>query len=217
MKLNLDELTSKILVVDSISQNCASSLSKKILEIEPTIKELNKDNYSNLYTNGTDSNVLLKYNNYYNLINFGFEEVDYILEKTKQSISTLTQKNEFYIKMWANIYRNGDYIGYHQHVKHTTNIDILNKHFSGHCFLYSNEPTSTTYYFSGNKKKLFGGQTGTDILNVPGEISIFSSFLPHEFKKWNGELRIGIAFDIILDVTLEIERNPYNFFRLVKY
>ena len=35
-----------------------------------------------------------------------------------------------------------------------------------------------------------------DLPNIPGEVSIFSSYIEHEFKQWNGDLRVGIAFDI---------------------
>jgi hypothetical protein len=87
---------------------------------------------------------------------------------------------------------------------------------SGHCFLYSSEPTYTTYYFKKQnvKRSILG--TGslekTDILNIPGEISIFSSYVPHEFKKWDGNLRIGIAFDISdesMDSIENLKKNKY--------
>jgi hypothetical protein len=68
---------------------------------------------------------------------------------------------------------------------------------SGHCFLYSSEKTYTTYLFKKKKNGIFDSSINVvDIQNNPGEISIFSSYVEHEFKKWEGDLRVGIAFDI---------------------
>lgn len=217
MKLSFEEITSKILAFDKISKNLAFNLSNKILELEPIILEMNKENTFNLYENVSDSNIVTKYHHHYNLIDFNFNEVNIIIKKIQKLVLEISGKKEFYIKMWANIYRNGDYIKYHKHLKDWYNDEnVLNSYLSGHCFLYSSEPTVTTYYFNGNKKNILGGTVGTELENIPGEILLFSSCLPHEFKKWNGKLRIGIAFDLIIDTSIPIEINPYKHFKLIK-
>jgi hypothetical protein len=94
--------------------------------------------------------------------------------------------------MWANIYRKGEYILKHTHYLRRDlfhDPSLINQLFAGHCFLYSTQTTNTTFYFGTNEVK-------TDLENIPGQIDIFSAFVPHEFKTWFGELRVGIAFDI---------------------
>jgi hypothetical protein len=211
MNLTLKELTSKILIKDYISKETAFSLSKKIIELEPNINNMVKTLDTNsIFDLVNESNVLTKFHNYYNLIDFNFDEVDLIVEKIKKLVYNLTNENNFYLKMWANIYRKGDFIGYHSHGgTEPLNNKTINTHLSGHCFLYNTEPSYTTYYFYKDKK-LLGGESGTEVLNVSGEISIFSSWLGHEFKKWDGDLRIGLAFDIITDTNKSIDDYSYK-------
>jgi hypothetical protein len=181
------DVISQILYKDSIGIDATNSLKDKILDKEEYIQNLPLlDGYP-----GTVENSITVKHNSYNLIDFGWPEVDLITDKVKQFTNLIIKDNEnVYIKMWANIYRKGEYITKHSHVHHTQK-PIYKTIFSGHCFLYSTQPTSTTFYFGPNEEEI-------DIANVPGEIDIFSSLVPHEFKPWDGELRVGLAFDIVI-------------------
>jgi hypothetical protein len=193
------------------------SLCKKILNKESYIKNLNTNTKTTFEYVNVDS--ITKSHSYYNLIEFEFEEVNLIVKKIKELVFKINGWENFYLKMWANIYREGDYIGYHTHLPDLPNVEKISNALSGHCFLYSNKPTYTTYYFKKQnlKRSILG--TGslekTDILNIPGEISIFSSYVPHEFKKWDGNLRIGIAFDISHNTIHKIEDLKENKYILV--
>jgi hypothetical protein len=174
------------------------SLCEKIINKELYIKNLNTNTKTTFDYVNLDS--ITKLHSYYNLIEFQFEEVDLIVKKIKELVFKINGWENFYLKMWANIYREGDYIGYHTHLPDLPNIEKMVNALSGHCFLYSSKPTYTTYYFKKQNIKNSilgtGSLVKTDILNTPGEISIFSSYVPHEFRKWDGDLRIGIAFDV---------------------
>jgi hypothetical protein len=188
----------------SIIESClvnelnVDSLCEKILNKESYIKSLNNNTIRTFKHVNMDS--ITKLHSYYNLIEFEFEEVNLIVKKIKELVFKINGWESFYLKMWANIYREGDYIGYHTHLPNLPDKQKISNALSGHCFLYSSKPTYTTYYFKKqNVKSTIIGTDDlekTDILNIPGEISIFSSYVPHEFKKWDGDLRIGIAFDI---------------------
>jgi hypothetical protein len=183
------------------------SLCEKIINKEIYIKNLNTNTKPTFNYVNTDS--ITKLHSYYNLIEFEFDEVDIIIKKIKELVFKINGWESFYLKMWANIYREGDYIGYHTHLPDLPNVKKMSTALSGHCFLYSNKPTYTTYYFKQQniKRSILGNGSleKTDILNIPGEISIFSSYVPHEFKKWDGNLRIGIAFDINHNTMSKIE------------
>jgi hypothetical protein len=205
-----------ISIIESCIVNDLSidSLCKKILESEPHIKNLVTHKKSTFDYVNNDS--ITKYHNYYNLIEFNFDEVNLIVKKIKELILKINDWDKFYLKMWANIYRKGDYIGYHTHLPNLPGIEKNPKALSGHCFLFSSEPTYTTYYFRRLNNKISilgeGNVNSVDILNVLGEISIFSSYVPHEFKKWDGDLRIGIAFDISHETMgnpKELEESKY--------
>jgi hypothetical protein len=213
----------QILNDNSIIESCIvndldiDTLCEKIIKKESYIKNLNT-NKKTTFDYVADGSIT-KYHNYYNLIEFGFEEVDLIVNKIKELVFKINGWEMFYIKMWANIYREGDYIGYHTHLPDLPNVEKMSTALSGHCFLYSNKPTYTTYYFKKQNVKHSILGTGslekTDILNIPGEISIFSSYVPHEFKKWDGDLRIGIAFDINDNTMNKIEDLKENKYILV--
>jgi hypothetical protein len=210
----------QILNDTSIIESCLvhdldiDSLCEKILKKEPYIKNLNTNTKTTFKHVNMDS--ITKLHSYYNLIEFEFEEVDLIVKKIKELVFKINEWESFYLKMWVNIYREGDYIGYHTHLPDLPNVEKMSTALSGHCFLYSNKPTYTTYYFKKENLKCSILGTGslekTDVLNIPGEISIFSSYVPHEFKKWDGDLRIGIAFDISnndVDTIEYLKQNKY--------
>lgn len=183
-----------IITSDFIDQITTNSLSNKILERESYIKGL--DDGSKLKMNIVNHNNITNYHTYYNLIDLEIPETTILVTKIKELIFNALGWENFHIKMWANIFRQGDYLGLHKH------MDNMSKRkfpyaLSGHCFLYSSEKTYTTYLFKQKKVDIFDSSINVvDIPNIPGEISIFSSYIEHEFKKWDGDLRIGIAFDI---------------------
>jgi hypothetical protein len=181
------DIISQILFKDNISIDDANSLKDKILDKEEYIQNLPMaEGYP-----GTAENSITAKHDVYNLVDFGWPEVDLIVNKVRQFTDLIKKDNECaYIKMWANIYRKGEYIVKHKHVPEEQ-IKSYKQLLSGHCFLYSTQPTSTTFYFGPNEEEV-------NIENTPGEIDIFSSFVPHEFKPWDGELRVGLAFDIVI-------------------
>lgn len=212
----MSELINNTSIIESsiINELSIDSLCKKILDKELYIKNLNTNTKPTF--NYVNNDSITKLHAYYNLIEFGFEEVDLIVNKIKELVFKINGWETFYLKMWANIYREGDYIGYHTHLPDLPNVEKLSNALSGHCFLYSSKPTYTTYYFINPNVKISILGTGniekTDILNVPGELCIFSSYVPHEFKKWDGNLRIGIAFDISdesMDSIENLKKNKY--------
>ena len=202
-----------ILISDFIDSTTTNSLSNKILERESYIKGL--DDGSKLPMKIVNHNNLTNYHSYYNLIDLGFPETDILISKIKELIFNAFGWENFYIKMWANVFRNGDYLGLHKHMD-----NMSGKKFpyaiSGHCFLYSSEKTYTTYLFKKKKNGIFDSSINVvDIQNNPGEISIFSSYVEHEFKKWDGDLRVGIAFDINNQQDANIEWLQSRQFRYV--
>jgi hypothetical protein len=215
----MSELINNTSIIESfiINELSIDSLCKKILDKELYIKNLNTNTKPTF--NYVNNDSITKLHAYYNLIEFGFEEVDLIVNKIKELVFKINGWETFYLKMWANVYREGDYIGYHTHLPVLSNVEKLNNALSGHCFLYSSKPTYTTYYFKKQNVKPSllgtGNLGGTDILNVPGELCIFSSYVPHEFKKWDGNLRIGIAFDVYHDSMNNINNLKENKYILV--
>jgi hypothetical protein len=182
---------SQILFKDNINIDDVNSLKDKILDKEEYIQNLP---LIHGYEGTVENSITVKHD-VYNLVDFGWPEVDLIINKVKQFTNLIIKDNECaYIKMWANIYRKGEYIIKHTHVP-SSQKSLYKSLLSGHCFLYSSHPTNTTFYFGPNEEEI-------DIANIPGEIDIFSSFVPHEFKPWDGELRVGLAFDIVIGSEL---------------
>lgn len=183
-----------IIISDFIDLQTTNSLSKKILERESYIMGLNDG--SKLPMKIVNRDNITNYHPYYNLLDLGIEETNILIFKIKELIFNTFGWENFYIKMWANIFRKGDYLGLH---KHMDNISLKKFPYavSGHCFLYSSEKTYTTFLFKNKKIGIFDSSINVvDLENKPGEVSIFSSYVEHEFKKWDGDLRVGIAFDI---------------------
>lgn len=183
-----------IIISDFIDSTTTNSLSNKILERESYIKGL--DDGSKLPMKIVNQGNITNYHTYYNLLDLEIEETETLILKIKELIFNTFGWENFYIKMWANIFRKGDYLGLH---KHMDNISLKKFPYavSGHCFLYSSEKTYTTFLFKNKKISIFDSSINVvDLENKPGEVSIFSSYVEHEFKKWDGDLRVGIAFDI---------------------
>jgi hypothetical protein len=190
----LENYQTDILITDFINSETSNSLSKKILERESYIKGL--DDGSKLQLKIVNDGNITRFHSYYNLIDFGFEETDVLLNKIKQMVFNLFGWEQFNIKMWANIFRENDYLGLHNHMDKIS-LRKFPYAISGHCFLYSSEPTSTRYLFKNKKNGIFDSSIRVvDIPNQVGEILLFSSYVEHEFIQWKGDLRVGIAFDI---------------------
>lgn len=189
--MTLGDIVSQIMFKDNIGEDNANSLKDKILDKEQYILNLPM----NIGYEGVARHSITNKHNSYNLIDFDFPEVNILLEKLKQMVQPINFDNsDLYVKMWANIYRKGEYITKHSHMELKNNEEtrfLSAGTFSGHCFLYSDIPTSTTFYFGPQ-------QVETDVPNVAGEIDVFSSLTFHEFKPYEGELRIGLAFDFTI-------------------
>ena len=140
-----------IITSDFIDQTTTNSLSDKILERESYIKGLSDG--SKLPMKIVNKNNLTNYHTYYNLIDLNFDETNILVDKIKQLIFNAFGWENFYIKMWANIFRSGDYLGLHKHMD-----NVSSKKFpyavSGHCFLFSTEQTYTTYLFKKKKNTI---------------------------------------------------------------
>lgn len=190
----LDEFQYDLLSRSVIDISILEPLYTKILNKESYILSLN-DNSQVPFKN-VNTNNITKFHRYYNLMDFGFEEMDVFVSTIKKMIFELFGWEHFYLKTWANVFRKGDFLGLHKHMGNNGN-KIFPYAISGHCVLYSSHPSYTTFLFKKQKNSVHDSSLReVDIDNVPGEIVLFSSYVEHEFKQWDGDLRIGIAFDI---------------------
>lgn len=95
-----------------------------------------------------------------------------------------------WIQCWANVLRDGEEIALHSHgIEEYT-------YLSGHVTIQCNN-TNTVYI----NPHTWGANTEEIIKpNIPGNVTFFTSHIPHYTTKHIGEKeRISIAFDIILD------------------
>lgn len=172
---------------DTIDKSLCKSLAQKVLDKEQYILNLGPAKYNN-----TPPNVITGRHLYYNLLDFGWDELEPIKKKIIENSSKIIGGNEFCIKMWANVFRNGEGITKHTHQNEPIEIDqsfrnSIFKTLCGHLFLESDYPSETIYYF--NK--------GTEpITNEVGDFHFFSMVVPHEVLPYKGKIRIGLAFDI---------------------
>jgi len=200
--MDLGDLLAQILFKDNIGIDNANSLKDKILDKEQFILNIPSD----IGYKGVVSHSITNKHSAYNLIDFGWPEVDIITDKIKQMVEPINfDKENVYVKMWANIYRKGEYINRHSHMLLNRESLMFRGIFSGHCFLYSDIPTSTIFYYGPY-------QVETNEPNTAGEVDIFSSLVPHEFKAYQGELRVGVAFDLAIgDKAYSKLKNNPNF------
>jgi hypothetical protein len=180
------EFRNNILGSDSVDQTVCNQLTNDILLLEPKILSLGAARYP-----AVPASSITARHDYYNLMDL----LPLQLTLLKQIIINVSSKiiggEEFYVKMWANIFRNGECIERHMH--HAAPI-IENKMFKqnvfkticGNLFLYGDAPSDTLYY-------------GKELISIPnqiGDIQLFSCILEHETLPFTGTLRVGIAFDI---------------------
>ena len=199
----LDTYEYGLIKSDMVDISILPSLCKKILDKEEYIKGLNTQ--SKVPFKYVNKDSITQYHLYYNLMELGIDEIDIIVKKIKEMFFELFGWETFYLKMWANIYRKNDYIGLHKHMDNRSHQKFPYA-ISGHCFIYSTEPTATTFLFKNKKTNpLDSNLKEVDIRNIPGEITLFSSYIEHEFKRWDGDLRISLAFDVNNEPDSDIE------------
>lgn len=177
---------SHMLGKDNIHLSDCERLKNKILDLESTILNLGPANYLE-----APQNSITTRHQYYNLIDMINEELDPVKEKIINNCKNIIGGNRFYVKMWANIFRNGEKIDKHTH--HTKNIvenhifkTNIFKTVCGNLFLYGDAESETIYYLNER----------TPILNKTGDFHFFAAIVEHETLPFNGNLRVGIAFDV---------------------
>jgi hypothetical protein len=176
-----------LLSEDNANDEICDSLANKILESEQYILSLGLPNYPK-----TPPNTITSRHDYYNLLDFDWEELEFVKSKIVENASKIIGGSSFYVKMWANIFRNGECIV--KHIHHAEPV-IENEEFKqnifktmcGHLFLRNDVDSDTIYHFE-NKV--------TPIKNIKGEFHFFCCTIPHEVYPYSGNERIGLAFDI---------------------
>jgi hypothetical protein len=182
----ISDFRNNFLGFTSVDSSLCQQLTIDILALENKILSLGAPIYP-----AVPATSITARHDYYNLIDL----LPTQLTVLKQTIVNASRKiiggEEFYVKMWANIFRNGECIKRHMH--HASPV-IENEMFKknvfkticGNLFLYGDAPSDTLYY-------------GEQLLIIPnkiGDIHLFSCILEHETLPFNGTLRVGIAFDI---------------------
>ena len=175
---------SGILLKSNLDQDYCIELAKKLLSLENIILNYGPPNYKE-----APSTSITTRHEYYNLIDI--LDTKLLNAEIYKLAKHLLKDDEFYVKMWANIFRNGERIDRHMHHASPVIIDenfknSIFKTFCGNLFLFGDETSETIYHFE-NK---------TPIQNVIGDIHTFSCTVEHETLPYTGKLRIGIAFDV---------------------
>lgn len=170
-KLNLD--------IDELKNYC--------LHLEPMIEEkwkqyLTEDNKL-LYE---DNSVTLKLFNYYNLLEFPHPELHklyFYLQQVFRTAKRPEHDENYYVSMWMNIHRKGDFIDWHSHV-------YDDDHGYHGWFSVSAEPSVTSY-------KLKTGYL-IDVVNENNQLVVSRSDGDyHKVSVWNEDYeRITLAFNI---------------------
>ena len=97
--------------------------------------------------------------------------------------------SQLVISCWYNVLRKWEKIGYHVHAD---NFNMGESFLSGH-LVVACEDTHTHYYS-------MCGKVHWKIKNVPGSLTLFPSYVPHETEVHYGEHpRIMLAFDIFFN------------------
>jgi len=185
-KDRIENFKNNILGVNVLDQTYCDALTDSIVKLESKIMGLGPSHYKEAPVNSITTR-----HEYYNLIDLLPDQINPLLKKISESAKQIIGGEEFYVKMWANIFRKGERIEKHMH--HASPIienDMFKKNvfktICGNLFLQGDAPSDTVYY-------------GKDILKIPnktGDIHFFSCIMPHETLPYQGNLRVGIAFDI---------------------
>ena len=181
----IKEFKNKILGFNRLDNNI-DSLTAAILDLEQKILSFGPPHYKE-----APSNSITTRHEYYNLLDLIPDRLAGVSKKIVSTSRELIGGDEFYVKMWANIFRNGECIKRHMH--HASPIienDMFKqnvfKTICGNLFLFGDAPSDTIYH----------GEEKIIINNIPGDIYFFSCILEHETFPYQGTLRVGIAFDI---------------------
>jgi hypothetical protein len=182
----IEDFKNKLLGFTTVNQGVCQFLTNSIVNVEQRILALGPANYKE-----APANSITTRHEYYNLIDMLPTQLTFVKRAISEISSTLIGGEEFYVKMWANIFRNGERIERHMH--HASPI-IENESFKknvfktlcGNLFIHGDAPSETIYY---GKEKII-------MPNTPGDIHLFSCILEHETLPYTGNLRVGIAFDI---------------------
>lgn len=170
----------------SVDQVICQQLTSDTLKLENKILSLGTPRYP-----AVPANTITARHDYYNLIDLLPTQLTTVKHSIVEASSNIIGGEEFYVKMWANIFRTGERIERHMH--HASPIienDMFKKNvfktICGNLFLYGDAPSDTLYY-------------GKELISMPnevGDIHLFSCILEHETLPFTGTLRVGIAFDV---------------------
>jgi hypothetical protein len=183
----IKEFNSTMLSFDLVSAETCEKLTQLIIESEQKILSFGHGNYPK-----APSNTITTRHQYYNLLDFGWEELDEVKQSILKVASQVIGGDSFYVKMWANIFRQGENIDLHIHhgepvIENETFKKNIFKTICGNLFLSGDKHSDTIYYFNGQR---------TEFPNKSGDVHYFSCVVPHETLPYKGELRVGLAFDI---------------------
>lgn len=183
----IKEFNSKMLSFDSVSSETCDKLTELIIQSEEKILSFGHGNYPK-----APSNTITTRHQYYNLLDFGWKELDEVKKNIIKVASEVIGGDSFYVKMWANIFREGENIDLHIHhgepiVENEMFKKNIFKTICGNLFLSGDEPSDTIYHFNGER---------TEFPNKSGDVHYFSCIVPHETLPYTGRMRVGLAFDI---------------------
>tara|TARA_R100001530_G_C4310353_1_gene152844 strand:+ start:371 stop:1003 length:633 start_codon:yes stop_codon:yes gene_type:complete len=164
------------------------SKEKSIIGKFPAVKSSSIDGYTGLGPNSLTSRY-----GYYNLLEWPEKEIkilhDNIVKFHQKFLNGLNIKisNTILIKGWANVLRKGEKINPHLHSVQP------HSYLSGHVTIQCDN--TSTYYI--NPVNQLNEPDVKQIKNVPGEITLFPTCVPHYTDLHNAPTeRITIAFDL---------------------
>ena len=172
--------------------NLILSKEKNIISKFPAAKKSSLDGYTGLGPNSLTSRY-----EYYNLMEWPEIEIkslqDKIVEFHQKFLKNLNIEipNAFSIMGWANVMRQGEKINPHLH-----NVKP-DSYLSGHVTIQCKD--TSTYYI--NPVNQLNEPEVKQLKNVPGEITLFPSCMPHYTDTHNASTeRITIAFELSLKI-----------------
>lgn len=186
MDENIVEFKNHILSKDMVPGEICNILSNKVIDLEKTILSLGVSNYKE-----TPEHTITTRHQYYNLLDFLGEDLKLVSKKIAENCNRIIGGKEFYVKMWANIFRNGECIRRHMHhaspiIEHDAFRKNVFKTICGNLFVYGDQNSETIYHLN----------EPTAVKNEVGDMHFFSCITEHETKPYSGNLRISIAFDM---------------------
>lgn len=177
---------SQILLEESLDQDYCRYLTSKIQSLETSILALGPSNYPE-----APKNSITTRHQYYNGLDLLGEDAAILKEKLLLVGNKVFGTDEILVKLWFNIFRQGEQIKRHMHHASPVRInEIFKKNIfktvCGNLFLSGDADSETVYYLPER----------TALANNPGDIKIFSCTVEHETLPFVGTLRIGLAFDL---------------------